>query len=144
MAIARNGLSILAACLISANANAACTKGSEFEPPSCSLKLPVIKAVVITANAARSKLDTSNSDCRSFVLDEPKVLAFFHSARRVEKHDALHALDWSPCYASGELRFGDGTGARWQVTQSGQGTLVRGDEEITVFCRTCRHPPFQE
>lgn len=122
-----------------------CTSGSEFEPPLCPLKLPAISTLSIAENAAKAPAETDATvSCERFRVDEKSVRQYLSAAKRTDPSAAHHTLDWSPCYASGEVTFADGRKGRWTVSQLRSGSLAIGDADaLTLYCPTCEFEPFQ-
>lgn len=128
----------------SCTAESNCTPGSEFEPPLCPLHLPKITKVTILENAAKSPAETDPSvSCASFHLTEAQVRRYFANAKMTTAHDAHYTLDWSPCYASGEIAFSDGRKGQWSIDQFRSGSLaINGAERIVLYCPKCQFKPF--
>lgn len=126
-------------------ANRRCTPGSEFEPPLCPLDLPQITTVTISKNAAKSPAETDRSiRCDSFRINEAQVRRYFAQARTTTAHDAHSTLDWSPCYATGEIMFKDGRKGHWSIDQLRSGSLaIHHAEKIVLYCPTCQFKPFR-
>ncbi|MGH8435996.1 MAG: hypothetical protein ACRERX_16300 [Pseudomonas sp.] len=122
-----------------------CTKGSELVPSMCPLKLPAITGVTIRENAAIAPAETNPAvSCTSFRVREEDVRRYFARARLTNANDAHHTLDWSPCYASGEVTFADGRTGGWTVSQLRTGSLVIGtDQPMVLYCPDCDFSPFQ-
>lgn len=122
-----------------------CTKGTEFEPPLCPLKLPKIIKITIQENAAKSPADKDSSvACASFFIKKAQVRRYFANAKTTNENDVHHTLDWSPCYASGEVFFSDGRFGHWSLSQLRVGSLSINDEEkIILYCPRCKFRPFQ-
>lgn len=132
-------LAMLSAC----TSKTECTSGSEFEPPLCPLKLPPITALTIAENAAKTPAEEDSTvSCDSFKVTEDDVRRYLTQARQA--NDAHHTLDWSPCYADGEVTFTDGGHGRWSLSQSRTGSLSVGNAEaLVLYCPNCEFPPFQ-
>lgn len=126
-------------------ANGGCTKGSEYEPALCPIRLPKITSVHIEENGAKAvATQDQNVDCSSFKLDEKKVRRFLARAKETNESDAHHTLDWSPCYVSGTLVFTDGKTAHWSINQLRTGSLaIDGGSRMFLYCPTCEFKPFQ-
>ena len=136
---------LLCSAAAAAWAEEPCTPGSEYEPRTCLLELPRITRVTILRNAAKSnqELDPAVS-CGGFKLTPKLVRRYLTHAKTVDPNDAHHTLDWSPCSASGEVRFADGRSGRWHIEQLRAGTLkIGGAEEQILYCPSCRIRPFQ-
>ena len=139
-------VAVLSCALASASfAKERCTKGSEFEPPLCPLRLPKISKVTIVENAAKSPAEQSSAVvCGGFMVKEEHVRRFFAKAKSTDENDAHHTLDWSPCYASGKVFFRDGSAGEWSIDQFRQGSLVTAEGKKTVlYCPDCKFKPFQ-
>lgn len=93
-----------------------CTSGSEFEPPLCSLKLLPITKITILQNAVKSPAESDpNINCKKFVINEKQVRRYFREAKTTTERNAHFTLDWSPCYATGNIEFKDGSKGNWSV-----------------------------
>lgn len=123
---------------------ALCQPGSEFEPALCSLTLPGISELLIAENAARSALDKDRTvNCASFKLSTRQARRFLRRAKLVDPATAHSTLDWSPCYASGTVRFVDGRRAHWTITSTRVGSLIfDGQAEQQLYCPKCTEKPF--
>jgi hypothetical protein len=141
---------VLVLCLLaigfSAMASGRCTAGTEFEPPLCPLKLPKVKRITITDNAAKSPAEPDASvSCEHFRINENHVRRFLSRAKTASARDAHYTLDWTPCYAAGEIEFEDGRKGRWSVDQFRSGSLSfdNTQDALTLYCPSCRFAPFQ-
>lgn len=122
-----------------------CTKESEDDPPLCPLKLSKIVKITITKNAAKSPAATDPMvSCKSFQINERKVWRFLKLAKVIDARYTHTAVDWSPCYASGEVVFSDGRSAYWSMSQYQFGSLgFKGkDDKLTLYCAQCKFAPF--
>jgi len=122
-----------------------CTKGSEFVPPLCPLRLEKISMIQIKGNGVRSDVALERYvDCSKFKLDTKKVLKFFSRAKAVDKQDAYRTLDASECYASGILKFSSGKQMHWTIGQLQEGWLGTEENDISImlYCPTCKFRPF--
>jgi hypothetical protein len=125
--------------------NGRCTKGSEFEPPLCPLKLEKISTFQIEENGAREVLvaPERSIDCSVFKLNIKNIRKFFSRAKVADEHQAHYTLSSSPCYASGALTFVNGKKAQWSIGQLGTGELVMdGKDSLFLYCPTCNFKPF--
>lgn len=106
--------------------------------------LPAIADVTIKENAARSPAaEDSAESCTKFVLTKRDVLEFMARSAEVSEHDYFHMLDWSPCYASGELVFKDGQRATWGIHRYRGGSIKFRDSTIRYLtCPKCRAKAF--
>lgn len=72
-----------------AHGDRGCTVATEFEPALCPLRLPDIRGVTVTRNAAKSPLEQDAAvDCRAFVLTPALVRRYLGAARVVDDADA--------------------------------------------------------
>ena len=135
---------LLCVAASAAQAHGGCTAGSEFEPPLCPLVLPAIRQIAITENAAKSPAEKDPAiRCDGFRLHEAQVRRYLARAKTTTARAAHFTLDWSPCYAAGNVTFSDGRSGRWRVDQFRSGTLTLGDgEPVVLFCARCRFRPF--
>jgi hypothetical protein len=121
-----------------------CTKGSEFEPPLCPLRIEKISTIQIEENGAKAVWEQDPSvDCSVFKLDTKKVRKFFSKAKIADKQQAHYTLGVAPCYTSGTLKFASGKKAYWSINQMGTGSLATDDNNgLFLYCRTCSFKPF--
>lgn len=139
---------LFAACMLLAHplfARELCTKGSEFEPPLCPVSMPKIRSVSIEENGAKATASQGESvDCSVFKLSKKQVRRYLSRAKQTNESDAHHTLDWSPCYASGTLKFDNGQTAHWSINQLRTGSLsMEGKNKMLLYCPTCDFMPFQ-
>lgn len=123
-----------------------CTKGSEYEPSLCPLKIPKISSITILENAAKSPLEKDDSiTCADFSIKEADVRRYLSKAKVTNDQDAHEKLDWSPCYASGKVTFKDGQTGEWYFNQLRSGSLVfYSGKKLTLYCPKCTFKPFVE
>lgn len=138
-------LPLLVVMASTASAANQCTKGSEFEPPLCPLILPKISQITIQENAAKSPVEKDPAvSCANFVLSISQVRRYFQQAKTTNENDAHYTLDWSPCYASGEIAFSDGSRGSWSINQFRGGALfLEGRDKTVLHCPKCKFKPFQ-
>lgn len=108
-------------------------------------KLPAIKSIRIRENAARSPAASgSEEQCGRFVLTKGEVKDYLLAAREVTQDDYLHMLDWSPCYASGDVLFENGMTGVWGIQQLRAGSLsLSSGRKIYLYCPDCRARSFE-
>jgi hypothetical protein len=125
-------------------ANGGCTKGSEFEPPLCPLRIKKILTIQIKENGVRNNMIAPeyHIDCSEFKLDTQKIRKFFLRAKIADKRAAHSTLDSSLCYASGTLKFANGEKVFWKIGHLQDGWLAIGDEGLLLYCPTCKFKPF--
>jgi hypothetical protein len=122
-----------------------CTRGSEFEPSLCPTHLPPIVSITIKETGAGTpdKRDVGQPPCRQFRPSRAQIIRYLSKARQTSGQSADATLDWSPCYASGTVRYKDGKTGRWIIQQLGVAYLyIPGREDMLIYCRECSQPPF--
>jgi hypothetical protein len=121
-----------------------CIEGSEYEPRLCPLNLPKVVSLSITNNAVKAQAETDPAvSCKSFQVSERQVRKFLKLAKLANGGDTHSTLDWSPCYASGEVLFSDGRSAHWYAEQYQSGSLTfEGSDELILYCPQCKFKPF--
>jgi len=121
-----------------------CTKGSEFEPPLCPLRLEKISTIQIEKNGIRTWISPETTiDCSEFKLNTKMIRKFFSRAKVADQHAAHYTLDSSLCEASGTLTFTSGKKARWEIGHMMNGWLVIGNNDgLFLYCPTCKFKPF--
>mgnify|MGYP003384732926 CR=1 FL=1 len=138
------GAALLALPLLSM---AQCSVASEFLPALCAVKLPAIGHIQIEENGMSAANPNGEVvDCARFKLSKRQVVIYLRKASQVrDATDALAKLDYSPCSASGSVRFANGKTARWQISETQTGVLVWHDDNasISLYCPTCRYKPFR-
>lgn len=81
--------------------------------------------------------------CRTFVLRQADVSAFFKRAHRVTEREYSHDLVAANCYAEGKARLGDGGIAKWKIDQARRGFVTMPDgNTIYLYCPKCRANVF--
>lgn len=137
-------LLVLASIVLTSCASSNCSPGSEFEPSLCASDLPPISQITIRHNAVRSAQVSEAAHCDGFAVSDVQLRMYFSAALQVDSNDAHHTLDWSPCHASGDIRFADGSVGVWSVSQTRVGSLsIAGGDAITLYCPRCTFPPFR-
>lgn len=126
-------------------ANDPCTSGAEFEPFLCPSPLTdVVKITVVKNGAAVDAAELPSGGCGSFQLNESTLRAYFLKAKVTTENDAHHTLDWSPCYASGQVEFRNGKKGAWRVHQFRVGEVsIDQGEKIILYCPDCKFSPFE-
>jgi hypothetical protein len=106
--------------------------------------LPAIKSIVIRENGAGSPAaKEAAQQCSGFRLSNKEVLEYLRNSAQVSEHDYLHTLDWSPCYASGDVIFKDGSTGVWGIQQLRAGSLKLSDgRTIYLYCPRCHAKGF--
>jgi hypothetical protein len=108
------------------------------------LVLPQIRAVEVKENGATSPAaGEPDPQCKSFRLSKANVIEYLRRAQLVSEHDYFHALDWSPCFASGNVYFEGGLKGVWGVQQYRAGSLKLSDgREFYLYCTKCKARHF--
>jgi hypothetical protein len=128
-----------------------CTKPTEFMPRLCPITFPKIIKVRIEKNAARSSVYDIEQrySCSDFIFTEEKVRQYLSLVMTTDRQSASNVLDWSPCYASGNLTFENGRTAHWNINQGQAGTIsTNGWEDsesgdvIYLYCPKCKFKPL--
>ncbi|MET1536273.1 hypothetical protein, partial [Burkholderia sola] len=81
--------------------------------------------------------------CIKFRPTVKQVRNFFSRAYPVEGYMFSHER-YSPCYASGTLKFDGGSSGRWDLSSSGVATFIftRGDAVTLYYKNNKWHDPF--
>ncbi len=108
------------------------------------LRLPAVRRVAIAQNGAVAPAaEDPKPHCGKFRLSHRDVREYFRLAQSVSEHDYLHALDWSPCYASGTVIFANGLQGVWGIQQLRAGSLMLSDgRELFLYCPRCKSRVF--
>jgi hypothetical protein len=135
--------SIVAFLMLSISA-AGSSDGGSSHRGSSTVRLPPIANITIKENAARAPAATgSDETCTRFVLTKRDVLEFLSHADGIPEHDYYHMLDWSPCYASGEIRFKNGQTATWGIHRYRGGSIKFSDGRVRYLsCPKCGAKAF--
>jgi hypothetical protein len=116
----------------------------EFEPEMHRTRLPPVKSIAIRRNGARSiaALDLPDQ-CGGFVMSKHEVSEYLRRAGEVAQHDYYHLLNWSPCYASGDVTFENGLSGTWGIQQLRAGSLkLSNGRTLYLYCPKCRAKAF--
>ncbi len=134
---------IAAAAVIAAIPALACTRPTATQPELCTVHLPPVLSVHFNENAALAPAAEGwDEDCSHFRLNAAAVQRFFSHADSTDQRQAQQILGWSPCYASGTLKFADGREAAWSIHGYGTGTLaIVGGQGFYVYCPDCALSP---
>lgn len=137
-----NILSIIAYGVIVTSSHA---DADGIAPTTRAPKLPAIESVATRENAKRSPAaGESNEQCEQFILTKDEVARYLRTAREVTQADYLHMLDWSPCYASGDVLFVDGMTGIWGIQQLRAGSIkLSNGRTIYLYCAKCRARVFE-
>jgi len=101
-----------------------------------------VKAIEII-ESGRSREGDAVDVCRKFRLTVEQVRNFFSRAYPVEGYMFSHER-YSSCYASGTLKFDDGSSGKWDLSSSGVATFIftRGDAVTLYYKNNNWHDPF--
>lgn len=118
--------------------------GSATEPKMRKTHLPSVSAVTIQNNGATSPASSQPStQCAGFKLSKQEIREFLGKAAEVAEHDYFHMLDWSPCYANGEVTFKNGVTGIWAIQQYRAGSLkLSNGQTFYLYCPRCRAKAF--
>ncbi|MBK9574695.1 MAG: hypothetical protein IPO43_19245 [Rhodoferax sp.] len=108
------------------------------------VRLPSVRRVAIAQNGATAPAaQDPQPQCARFRLGTGDVREYLRAAQVVSEHHYLHALDWSPCYASGTVVFANGLQGVWGIQQLRAGSLKLNDgREWFLFCPQCKSRAF--
>ncbi|MCA8492213.1 hypothetical protein OHZ10_14780 [Burkholderia arboris] len=114
--------------------------------PGGALPTVVPESVEIVTNGAWSadiSGDETADTCRTFVLRQADVRAFFKRASRVTERAYSHDLDAANCYAEGKARVAGGGSAKWRIDQARRGFISMPDgRTIYLYCPKCQADVF--
>jgi hypothetical protein len=137
---------VVALLLFAATASAfvAADDGSGTEPKMSKTHLPQISAVTIRNSGATSPSSGKPAaQCADFKLSYQEIREYIGKAAEVAEHDYFHMLDWSPCYASGEVVFKNGVTGIWAVQQYRAGSLkLSNGRTLYLYCPRCKANAF--
>ena len=117
---------------------------SDTEVSFSPLILPNIRTIIIKENSANFGVaEKVERQCKRFRLSKASVNYYLRTAQIVTEHDYLHALDWSPCFASGAVYFEGGVTGVWGIQQYRAGSLKLSDgRDIYLYCPKCKSRQF--
>jgi hypothetical protein len=129
---------------LAASASVAAADGSDTEPAMRNAHLPSIATVTIQSSGATSPAAGEPTEqCANFKLSNKEIRAYIGKAAEVAEHDYLHMLDWSPCYASGDVTFKNGVKGTWTIQQYRAGTLkLSNGRTVYLYCPRCKAKGF--
>lgn len=139
--------SLFFALVVSASIAAGDNSGTE--PNMRKTHFPVISIITIRNNGATSSASEGPAEhCASFKLSYQEISEYMGKAAEVAEQDYFHMLDWSPCYASGEVTFKNGITGTWAIQQYRAGLLKLNDgRTFYLYCPRCyakAFPPVDE
>lgn len=137
-------LMLVVTCDLVATESSQTVVAGEQQVEVAPLRLPGISRLVIVENGATAPaVQEAQPQCAKFRLGARDVREYLRVAQVVSQHDYLHALDWSPCFASGTVLFGNGLTGVWGIQQFRAGSLKLSDgRELFLFCPQCRSRAF--
>lgn len=129
---------------VTTSASAATDDGSGTEPKMRQTHLPPISSVTIRNNGATSPASGELvQQCTDFKLSYHEVREYIGKAAEVAEHDYFHMLDWSPCYANGEVTFKNGLTGTWGIQQYRAGSLkLSNGRTLYLYCPQCQAKVF--
>lgn len=118
--------------------------GSGTEPKMRKAHLPPISTVTIRNSGAKSAASGEPAEqCADFKLSYQEIREYIGKAAEVAEHDYFHMLDWSPCYASGEVAFKNGVTGIWAIQQYRAGSLkLSNGRTLYLYCPQCQAKAF--
>jgi hypothetical protein len=127
-----------------ASASLAVDDDLSTEPRTRKTHLPPIRTLTIRKNGATSAASgDSAKQCADFKLSNQEIRAYFGKAAEVAEHDYFHMLDWSPCYASGQVVFKNRITGIWTIHQYRGGSLTLNNGRILfLYCPLCQARAF--
>jgi hypothetical protein len=119
--------------------------GSGIEPILRKTHLPPIATVTIRNSGATSPASAVPAEqCADLKLSYQEIREYIDKAAEVAEHDYFHMLDWSPCYASGEVTFKNGVAGIWAIQQYRAGSLKLNDAGPYIcIARNAKLEPFR-
>lgn len=129
---------------ITASTSVAMDDGSGTEPKMRKAHLPPIATVTIRNSGATSPTSGEPvAQCVDFKPSYQEVREYIGKAAEVAEHDYFHMLDWSPCYASGEVAFKNGVTGIWTIQQYRAGSLkLSNGRTLYLYCPQCQAKVF--
>jgi hypothetical protein len=129
---------------VTASAFVATDDGSGTEPKMRKIHLPPISTVTIRNSGAASPASGAPAEqCADFKLSYQEIRTYLGKAAEVAEHDYFHMLDWSPCYASGEVAFKNGVTGIWAIQQLRAGSLkLSNGRTLYLYCPRCQAKAF--
>ena len=112
--------------------------GDRYWIPRPYKKSPVTH-VTIMENGMKSEAGKGMpDDCTKFKVTEKDIKEYFAKAKVVSNGAYMHEINWSPCYAGGEIKFANGKSGKWGVQQLRAGYLLMDGKEYYFDCQRCR------
>lgn len=129
---------------VMASVSLASDDGSGTEPKMRKTHLPPISTVIVRTSGATSPASGRPVEqCANFKLSYQEIGEYIGKAAEVAEHDYLHMLDWSPCYASGEVTFKNGVTGTWVIQQYRAGSLkLSSGRTLYLYCPQCQAKAF--
>jgi hypothetical protein len=129
---------------MAASASVAMDDGSGTEPKMRKAHLPPITKVTVRNSGATSPASGEPAEqCADFKLSYHEIREYIGKAAEVAEHDYFHMLDWSPCYASGEVTFKNGLTGIWAIQQYRAGSLkLSNGRTYYLYCPQCQARAF--
>jgi hypothetical protein len=129
---------------VTASAPVATDDGSGTEPKMRKTHLPPISTLTIRNSGATSPASGEPAEqCADFKLSYQEIREYIGKAAEVAEHDYFHMLDWSPCYASGEVAFKNGVTGIWAIQQYRAGSLkLSNGRTLYLYCPRCQAKAF--
>ena len=118
--------------------------GSGTEPTMRRTHLPAISSITLRNSGATSPVPGEPAaQCADFKLSDREIREYIGKAAEVAEHDYFHMLDWSPCYANGEVAFKNGVTGIWAIQQYRAGSLkLSSGQTLYLYCPRCQAKAF--
>ena len=117
--------------------------GDRYWSPRPYKKSP-IKQIKITENGMKSNAGKGEpDDCSKFKVTEKAIKEYFAKAKVVSRGAYMHEINWSACYANGEIDFANGKSGKWGVQKLRSGYLFMDGKKYYFDCQKCRSKVFE-
>ncbi len=111
--------------------------------------VPAIQSIVIKEEGRiRQKHSASTetiADCAEFKLNKRDIYEFFLYSRRISNNTYWNVINFSNCYAAGEVTFVNGDQGLWEIDAFRRGVLTMKDgSTIYFYCTKCTAKAFYD
>ncbi len=104
---------------------------------------PISTVTIRNSGATSPALGGPEAQCTDFRLSNQEIREYIGNAFEVAEHDYFHMLDWSPCYASGEVAFNNGVTGIWAIQRYRAGSLMLSNgRTLYLYCPRCQAKAF--
>ncbi|WP_338493727.1 hypothetical protein VRB95_05040 [Erwinia aphidicola] len=77
--------------------------------------------------------ENGKEQCKNFQPTKKQIISFFNSAKESKETNGLFHEYYSPCSATGIIKFKDGSSGTWQLESSGLSFVNFSNGELAVF-----------